>query len=280
MRFLIRLAVICAMLFGATMVLGNFAERLLIYPFDSTRVSPNDAGLNAVQEHVVTVEGERIIVWTAPPRKGQPVIFYLHGNAGNLALRAGRFQRFMARGYGLVALAYPGSSGSSGTPSEERILATAKHVWAEKKDLLPTNAPTSKTVIYGESLGSAVALHLNALLVTDKTTVRPSGIILEAPFTSVVAMAEYHYPGMGALVTNFDNQWNSLDRASVVQSPLLVLHGTQDTLIPIEMGQQIHAAAPFKNKQLLSVQGAGHTDLWRSDVLPNLFGFIDQCALR
>ena len=108
----------------------------------------------------------------------------------------------------------------------------------------------------------------------------PAALILEAPFTSVPDMAEMHYPGSGALAAKFDNQWPSLKRAKQVDVPLLVLHGTNDELIPIEMGRQIYAAAPSREKSFLTVSGGGHTDLWRPDTLPRLWHFVDQFAFR
>ncbi|WP_073254501.1 serine aminopeptidase domain-containing protein [Shimia gijangensis] len=82
------------------------------------------------------------------------------------------------------------------------------------------------------------------------------------------------------MAQKIDNTWQSLDRASALQGPLLVMHGTKDALIPIEMGRQIFAAAPSVQKQLIVAKRAGHTDLWRSTVLPRLWQFIDQFALR
>ncbi|MGR3635470.1 MAG: alpha/beta hydrolase [Shimia sp.] len=93
-------------------------------------------------------------------------------------------------------------------------------------------------------------------------------------------MAEHHYPGTGELAKNLQNKWDSLAAAPYITQPMLIIHGTDDTLIPIEMGRQIYAAAPSKTKQFLSVAGAGHTGLWRSDTLPKLFAFIDQFAFR
>ncbi|TCL08882.1 hypothetical protein BXY66_0923 [Shimia isoporae] len=279
MRLAFRLLSLCIMLAFAAVTLAGPAERMIIYPFDATHVSPAEAGLPQVTEDIVEVGENSTIVWTAPPAKGKPVIFYLHGNAGNLANRAGRFRRFMDRGYGLIALAYPGSSGSTGTPSEDTLKAAAAHLWLEKTTLFPSSSPT---ILYGESLGTAVAIHLNASVASD--TVKGAGpaaaLILEAPFASIPAMADYHYPGTGELAKNLQNQWDSLTAAQSISVPLFIFHGTNDTLIPIEMGRQIYAAAPSKSKEFLAVKGAGHNDLWRSDVLPELYRFIDQFALR
>ncbi len=285
MRFLIRIIAILAVISLATVALSNLAERWLIYPFDGTRVSPNDAGLEDVTEHEVRSNDETLIVWSAPPKAGQPVIFYLHGNAGNLAARAGRFQRFLERGYGMIALAYPGSSGSTGTPSEDTLSKAAAHLWLLKEELLPRaylSSMPSKTLVYGESLGSAVAIHLNAATASDhmKGAEPIAGIILEAPFTSIADLAEHHYPGTGVLMTKLDNKWDSLRWASQMHQPLLILHGTEDALIPLEMGRQIHTATPSGENSFLAIQGAGHTDLWRSDSLSHLWRFIDQFARR
>lgn len=290
MRLAFRLLSLTIMLAFAAVTLAGPAERLLIYPFDKTQVTPADAGLSGVTEQAFDFDGETLVVWTAPPRKGKPVIFYLHGNAGNLAARAGRFRRFTERGYGLIALAYPGSSGSSGAPSEVALGKAASHIWRIKEDLLPHGLRplppdfnhTANVIVYGESLGTAVAIALNASVASDpiKGADPATALILEAPFTSIPAMAEHHYPGTGELAKNLQNQWDSLTAAKSVTVPLFIMHGTNDTLIPIEMGRQIHAAAPSKSKQFLAVQGAGHTDLWRSDTLPKLYAFIDQFAVR
>ncbi|KPA22100.1 Alpha/beta hydrolase family protein [Shimia sp. SK013] len=278
MRLAFRLLALTIGLAFAAVTLAGPAGRLLIYPFDKTQVTPADAGLSGVTEQAFDFDGETLVVWTAPPRKGKPVIFYLHGNAGNLAARAGRFRRFTERGYGLIALAYPGSSGSTGTPSESKIIETARSVWRSHVGLLdPESGPTS-FILYGESLGTAPALVLaDAHLMVPR---RPTALILEAPFTSIPNMAEHHYPGTGELAKNLLNRWDSLSAAKSVTVPLFIMHGTDDTLIPIEMGRQIHAAARSKSKEFLAVKGAGHTDLWRSDTLPKLYAFIDQFAFR
>lgn len=279
MRLLFRLIALTIGLAFAAVTLAGPAERLLIYPFDSTHVAPTEVGLSGVFEAAVTWENEQEVYWYADPLPGKPTIFYLHGNAGNLADRAGRFQRFVDRGYGLIAPAYPGSSGSTGKASESSIIKMVSLMWLFKVGYLDPEDRPNPLILYGESLGTAPAIAL-AMNNDDPFYPPPTAIILEAPFTSIPAMVEHHYPGTGELAKNLQNQWDSLTAAKSVTVPLFVMHGTNDTLIPIEMGRQIHAAAPSKSKQFLAVKGAGHTDLWRSDTLPKLYAFIDQFALR
>lgn len=267
-RFVFLGTLLAGLLLAATA--WSQAERWLFYPFDPTLISPLDVGLTGVSETRVTSGADTLIVWTAPPKPGKPIILYFHGNAGNLATRAGRFRRFIDRGYGLIAPAYRGSSGSTGSASEDSLITDAQVVygfsdwpnWPEKP------APM---VVYGESLGTAVAIALLAEL-ADET---PDSLVLEAPFTSIKGMAEIHYPALAAYADSLENKWPSLDRVARLNLPMLILHGTKDKLIPHSMGLAIHSAASSRQKTFLSVTGGGHADLWRSDTLPRLWRFID-----
>ncbi|WP_420568186.1 alpha/beta hydrolase [Thalassovita sp.] len=264
MRRLVFKLVLLAGIVLAVAAAASQAERFLFYPFDPRHVSPQDAGLSGVTEtRLSTPDGETLIVWSAPPKGGMPVILYFHGNAGNLAVRAARFQRMMDQGFGLIAPAYRGSSGSTGTPSEETLIADAKLVAAH-----PGWPKSDKRAIYGESLGTAVAI---ALLAQGGNA---DALLLEAPLTSIQAMAQTHYPSLAPLTDKLRNQWPSLSRAQHLKLPMMIIHGTEDTLIPIEMGRQIHAAAPSKDKSFLAVKGAGHTDLWRNWTMTRMWRFL------
>lgn len=254
-------------------------ERYTLYPFDSTEVSPAEAGAPRLTAQTLENDGETLVVWTAPPKRGKPVILYFHGNAGNLAARTGRFNRFLDKGYGLAALAYRGSSGSTGSPSEDALIWDAEALYQNLADILPTNAPR---VLYGESLGTGVAIALmNTGGVTEvKGAGPPAAIILEAPYTSMPDIARAMDLRLEALLPYLNDTWNSLSRAKALTSPLFVLHGRKDELIPIEQGRQIYAAAPSTQKEFFEVPSAGHSDLWRSDTLPKLWRFIERHALK
>jgi len=244
-------------------------ERRMVYPFDPTRVDPGDIGL-AMREERFESGGQSLVLWLAEPRPGRPVVLYFHGNAGNLAARAGRFRLLLEQGFGLVAMGYRGSSGSSGTPSEAALSLDAARLLARLGDY----AGAAPVVVYGESLGCAVAIAAIA-----RAGVEPAGVVLEAPFTSAPAVALAADPRLAALAGRMKNRWDSLARAGALQAPLLVLHGSEDELIPIDMGRQVYAAAPSQRKHLLEVKGGHHTDLWRSDVLPVLWRFIAAAAV-
>ena len=155
-----------------------FLQRGMMYPGDSRRTAPAAAGVQAVEEVLTTSDGERVIVWHVPPKGERPVIIYFHGNGGALANRARRFASLVEDGTGLVALSYRGYGGSSGSPSEEGILndARAVHAFASER------YPAARLVVWGESLGTGVAVALAA----EKDFAK---VVLEAPFTSTADIA-------------------------------------------------------------------------------------------
>lgn len=265
-----RLALVLGLLTGAAWLSLGWIERAMIYPFNGTRVSPDAAGVPDMRED----QRAGLVVWEAEADPGKPVIFYLHGNAGNLANRAGRFSRFMARGYGVIAPAYPGSSGSDGSPSQAAITEAIRDIWRELPDRLGRDA---RVVIYGESLGTGVAMQLLGSVVTHpEKGLAPAGVILEAPFTSVRDVAAALYPGIDPLLKHLTQEWDSMAWAENLSMPLLVVHGQNDRMIPPTQGRAFFKAAASEDKRFLEVAGAGHTDLWRSDTLPAFWDFIDR----
>jgi pimeloyl-ACP methyl ester carboxylesterase len=101
-------------------------------------------------------DGEQVIVWHVPPREEQPVFLYFHGNGGSLRWRDERFRAIIADGSGLVALSYRGYGGSSGRPTEKGLLADA----AAAYEFAKARYSTERMILWGESLGSAVAIAL------------------------------------------------------------------------------------------------------------------------
>jgi hypothetical protein len=230
-------------------------ERWMLYPFDGTHEPP--PALPRLGETTLQSGGGRLVVWTAPPRGDRPTILYFHGNAGNLSDRAPRFAWLLDQGYGLVAPGYRGSSGSTGQPDEAALTADALAVY-DRLDRLVPGATPRRTVLYGESLGAAVALALTA----ETGRAQPCALVLEAPFTRLRDMARHLYPALAPVLPRLTNRWDSLDRIAALDAPLLVLHGARDELVPTSQGRRLHDAAPVTDKQFHAVPGAGHTDLW------------------
>lgn len=255
---------------GGWFGLGTF-ERKAVYPFDTRRVDPTELGLDGISETVFRSSGHDLITWVAPPAPGKPTILYLHGNAGNLTNRAWRFKAFRARGYGLIAPAYRGSSGSTGRPSEAAITRDLRKLYSHLDQLID-GLSADRVVFYGESLGSGVTLK-----VLDTPQIpQPAGVVLEAPYTSLPDVVRHVYPQLESLIPKMKNIWDSQTHARSLTAPLLILHGAEDQMIPPAQGRAVLKAAGSTNKQFVLVKGAGHSETWTDQSLPQLWRFLDQ----
>src|SRR5262245_53403584 len=153
--------IVGAVIYGGFVALMYVAQRSLMYFPERLRTTPVGAGLPGVQEVLLdTADGEKVIVWHAPPQGDRPLVLYFHGNGGALRYRADRFRRLLDHGFGLVALSYRGYGGSTGSPSEAGLIADAETAYA----FAAARYPTERTC-YGANL-SALASRLHSALVT------------------------------------------------------------------------------------------------------------------
>jgi len=242
------------LLFGAAFYLGLVAlmyvtQRSLMYFPERVRTAPAQAGLSEAEEVTLdTSDGERLIAWHIPPRGDQPVILYFHGNGGALRYRVDRYRALTRDGTGLLALSYRGYGGSSGRPSEEGLVEDARATYA----FAAARYPEARLVLWGESLGSALAIALAC----EQPVAR---LVLEAPFVSAAAIASAAYPFVPVRWLMKD-QFRSDLRIRNVTAPVLIVHGDRDEVIPIASSERLYAliAGP---KRFVRIAGAGHEDL-------------------
>jgi len=209
------------------------------------------AGLEGVREVEIRVGGGvTLVAWHSPAKGNQPTILYFHGNGANAANRAPKIETIRAGGFGVLYLNNRGYGGSGGKPTEENNVADAI---AAYDYLIRLGVPASTIVAYGESLGSGQAVRLAAK--------RPvAAVVLEAPLTSTVDVVRtiYFWLPLQLLITDkYDNERNIRS----VTAPVLVLHGEQDAVIPVEMGRQVYRAANEPKRIELFPDGA-HDDLF------------------
>ena len=243
------LLVFVLVFYAALVGLLYIAQRSLMYFPDRQRVAPAAAGLPQAAEEVLTTrDGEQVIVWHVPPRAARPVVIYFPGNGGGLSLRVPRFAELTADGTGLVALAYRGYSGSSGSPSEEGLIADAH---AAYEFALAHYAP-ARIALWGESLGGGVAVALAA----EREVGR---VVLEAPFTSAADVAAGAYPFAPVRLLMKD-PFRSDERIAKVTAPVLIMHGALDNVVPIALGERLYEMirAP---KRFVRFPDAGHEGL-------------------
>lgn len=224
-----------------------FNQRSLLYPASDRRTAAAEAGLVGFQDLVLpTPDGERLVAWWKPPQPGKALILYFHGNGGSLWNRRFRAQALTTSGRGLLMISYRGYSGSTGTPTEAGLHTDARTAY----DWVVQSYEASRLVAYGESLGTGVAVRL--------ASEQPlAGLILDAPYTSIadVASLTYWYVPVSWLMLD---QFRSLDIIERVKAPILILHGTDDRIIPFGFGEQLYAAAP-EPKRFIRIAGGNHS---------------------
>lgn len=244
-----------------------FARTWLIYPFSTAYQTPAQAGEPRLSEKTLTTEdSQTLIIWARPAKGRKATILYFHGNAGNLANRAERFNRLINRGYGVVAMAYRGSSGSTGRPSEDVITQDAALLRGSLVQILGQE-PKGKIIYYGESLGTGVVTKL-------ATTSPPDALILEAPFTSIVDLAAKQMP-IFPIRAVLDQRWETQSHIKQVNSPTLVLHGTNDQVVPYAHGTAVFALSPANIKVMKTLQGGSHASAFSAEGQTAIYRFID-----
>jgi fermentation-respiration switch protein FrsA (DUF1100 family) len=235
--------------YGGLLLLVYLGQRALQYFPERARTPPAAAGLPEAEEVVLDSSGgERVIVWHIPPRGEKPVVLYFHGNGGSLRGRVDRFRALAADGTGLIALSYRGYGGSSGRPTEKGLIDDALAAYA----FAAARYPASRLALWGESLGTGVAVALAAQ--------KPVGrIVLESPFTSIADIAAQIYWFFPVRLLIKDSFRSDL-LIGTVTAPFLILHGDKDSIVPIALGDQLYKliTAP---KRFVRFPGAGHNEL-------------------
>lgn len=230
---------------------GYFGQRKLMYFPDRARVQPAQVGLSGVEERVLKMpDGARVVAWYGRARPGQPTLLYFHGNGGSLSIRAPRIQRFMEQGWGVYMMTYRGYGGSTGSPTEVHNVADARLAYGAL--VLEGVAPNS-IIAYGESLGTNIATRI-------AIERQVAGLILDAPYTSIVDVAAQAYPFLPVRLFLTD-RYETATYIPNLKVPLLILHGERDGVVPVAMGRELARLAP-EPKRLVVFPNGQHSNLY------------------
>jgi len=245
-RLFIALLAIYLGVMGAMML---FEEKLVYhphaYPYGDWKLPERAEDVN-----FTALDGTRLHGWFFAQDKPQTVILYLHGNGGNVAMWAFEGQRLREQQQAAVfVFDYRGYGRSEGSPSEQGILSDARgaRAWLAQR----TGVAERDVVLVGRSLGTGAAVDLAA---TDGAR----GVILISPYTSLPDIARGVYPWLPAHWL-MRNRFDSASKIANYHGPLLVFHGTADTLIPTTLGQRLFEAAN-EPKRFVPLQGAQHNE--------------------
>jgi hypothetical protein len=241
-----------------------FNQRSFVFEPSGELEMPEVKGLQNVRvETIAMADGTDVTVWSANVHPRTPAVLYFHGNSRSLSARHKRFKQILDSGYGLYAPTYRGFAGSEGSPSETAIIADA----LEHYDRLA--ATGAQVILHGESLGTGVATAVAAQ--------RPDArlLVLEAPYTALLDIASQQYPWLPVAALMKDPMLTR-ERIKNIHSPVLILHGTADRIVPVEHGRRLYELAP-EPKRLRIVDGVGHKDLWKNGLWETVRG--TYCAL-
>ncbi|MBK8848039.1 MAG: alpha/beta hydrolase [Bacteroidetes bacterium] len=239
-----------------------FQERLLFYPSKLPSDYEFNAGPNAEELFLETSDNERINALHI--NKGsKKIILYFHGNAGVMDSWQLTYDNFKNTGYGLLIIDYRGYGKSTGTPSEKGLYADAQ---AAYNYLLQQGFDSDSIIIYGRSLGSGVACHLMAMHNKGR-------LILETPYTSIMDIAKKNYPYFIPQFT-LRNRFSCIRYMKHIRVPLLLVHGTQDEVVPYHHVTTLHGLY-LGPKTLITISNGAHNNLREFDAYTNaLIAFL------
>lgn len=215
--------------------------------------------------------------WWPAARKDAPAVLYLHGSRWNLTGQLFRIEQLHALGISVLAVDYRGFGKSEGETSEKTVYEDARTAWEKLVELQPD---PRRRLIYGHSLGGAIAVDLAARLSDEAKEAVPAarGLIVDSSFTTLADMARaYSYQWLPVQLL-LSQKFNSADKIARVRMPVLVAHGSADRFVPVRFGQALYEAAS-EPKRLVIVDGGTHNNSLRVGVsayrkaLRELFGF-------
>lgn len=267
-----------ALLAGAAALYGSLVgalylfQRDLLFLPDTSRPSLSRATVpGLVEVELQTADRLMLRAWSVPAKAGRPTLLYVHGNGGNIGHRAERAGLLAAPGNGVLLVEYRGYGGNPGRPSEEGFHADAE---AGLAFLVGNGVAPSQTILYGESLGSAVAVRLAAESAARGSPV--AGLILESPFTSIAEVAQHHYPYVPARHLVKD-RFDAASRIEMVKAPLFVMHGEQDRVVPFRFGRALYEAAAEPKRGWFPLS-ADHYTIFDGEALRRVLAFVDEQA--
>jgi len=239
-----------AALVAGLLVIGWSLERHFLYfPARALSSTPAEHGLAAEDLDLRAEDGVRLRGWRLRGG-GRRALLYFHGNAGNVGDRLDRARILVERlGLDVFLVDYRGYGLSEGEPSEDGLYRDARAVYAAARD---RGFGADRMVLFGESLGSAVAIELAAETAC-------AGVVLETPFLSISEMARVHYPFVPGFLIR--SRYDNAAKISRVDAPKLFLVAERDEVAPPEQGRRLFELAP-PPKTLYVIPRAAHNDTY------------------
>jgi len=278
---MIRLVVTLVLAWATITVMMVFLENSMIYYpsrypdgfWDAAEVG-RTSGCAVEDCFFVTEDGVRLHAWWCRPPVQEPssaemVLLLFHGNAGNLSHRADMMLRLAALPVQVFIVDYRGYGRSEGRPTEAGLYRDGRAAWGYLTE--EQEVPSDRVVVFGKSLGGAVAVDLAA-------RVAPAGLVVQSSFTSVGDMAARHFPFVPRALIR--TKMDSLAKIDDVTCPKLFIHSPADEVVPYSLGRRLYEAAP-EPKRFHEVPGAGHNETYLvggAAYFAAIREFVTECA--
>lgn len=203
-------------------------DRLLFKP-DNNYISPQNANLNDVSENMLTMsDGTKVMTWIKDGDKNLPAVLFFHGNRGQMAEFAPQIIRFSKDGHGIFLAEYRGYGNSEGKINQDKMFSDGAEIydWIKERGY-------SKVIVIGYSFGCAASIGLSGKRSVD-------GLALISPFASLSRLVAEKYPFADWILKD---DYPSEQTIQKLTAPILIIHGTADTLIPVH-----HAEILYKQR--------------------------------
>ena len=230
---ILQLVIIIFFLYLIILVFLYFYQRNLLYHPNENNYSGDKISVDIEKVKIQTSDSIELLGWYHEKNlKDYKTLVYFHGNAGSLENRIHKLNHFQDMNINFLIVAWRGFNGNKGKPSEKGLYMDGKSTidWLIKKGVDEKNL-----ILYGESLGTGVASHL----AQNKNY---AGVILETPFTSMIDAAKNFYPYIPVNLLLKD-KFENYKKVKNINSPILIMHGEVDQIVPFSMGKKIYELA-------------------------------------
>jgi len=229
----LQIILIIFFIYFLVLVFLYFYQRNLLYHPNENNYSEDKISVDIENVRIKTSDNIELLGWYHEKNlKDFKTLIFFHGNAGSLENRIHKLNHFRDMNINFLIIAWRGFSGNNGNPSEQGLYEDGKSAidWLIKKGVSEKNL-----ILYGESLGTGVATHL----AQNKNF---AGVILETPFTSMIDAAKKFYPYIPVKLLLKD-KFENYKKIKNINSPILIMHGEADQLVPFSMGEKIYEIA-------------------------------------
>lgn len=242
------------------------AARSIFFPSQVLELTPKDINLSFEDIYLTTADGLTLHGWFIPYDKAKYTLLFYHGNAGNISHRLEKILFLRQTKLNICLIDYRGYGRSKGKPSEKGVYLDAKAAY----DYLVNqyNLNPLQIILYGESLGGAIAIDL-----ASKEEI--GGLILEGVFSNVRDMGKRIYPFIPRLL--LPNPFNSLDKIKKIKVPKLFIHSKNDEIVPLDLGKKLYDIAP-EPKQFVPLVG-GHNTVFidsKEEYISTIIKFVEE----